>query len=491
MLDNDNKSVSPSSSPTCCPVSLPVSTEPELAKSINSPAKLAGEHTQMVPFKGDVAESSNCNGTANGFGGKQVLSGRSKKGLVLDDHVKDWVKRRVDSGVSESKCVLPFLVGAKKMVDCLVCHKLVYPGEEILCSVRSCQGVYHSICAKKSIGFSKAKKFKCPHHECFVCNRRPEWKCVRCPMATHDKHSPWSEEVTLLKDQPGKAICWRHPVNWRLDNKHAVPQSDIEAIFSQLPLPYVDEEFSLDLTRKDPVPNDEPPRYVHIKRNIYLVKKQRDDANDGEGCKNCGPTCCRSCVCRSQCVSCSEACGCPDTCGNRPFREAKKIKLVKTELCGWGVEAEESINAEEFIVEYIGEVINDAQCEERFWDMKDKGISDFYMCEIQKDLTIDATFKGNISRFLNHSCNPNCILEKWQVEGELRIGIFARRRIEAGEPLTYNYRFVQFGPEVKCHCGSANCQGFLGTKKKESNTFVATWGAKRRRVPHPHKSQQD
>lgn len=58
-------------------------------------------------------------------------------------------------------------------------------------------------------------------------------------------------------------------------------------------------------------------------------------------------------------------------------------------------------------------VISDAQCEQRLWDMKHKGMKDFYMCEIQKDFTIDATFKGNASRFLNHSCNPNCVLEKW------------------------------------------------------------------------------
>lgn len=60
-------------------------------------------------------------------------------------------------------------------------------------------------------------------------------------------------------------------------------------------------------------------------------------------------------------------------------------------------------------------VINDALCEQRLWDMKHKGITNFYMCEIQKDFTIDATFKGNASRFLNHSCDPNCNLEKWLV----------------------------------------------------------------------------
>lgn len=60
-------------------------------------------------------------------------------------------------------------------------------------------------------------------------------------------------------------------------------------------------------------------------------------------------------------------------------------------------------------------VIDDALCEQRLWDMKYKEVQNFYMCEIGKDFTIDATFKGNPSRFLNHSCDPNCVLEKWLV----------------------------------------------------------------------------
>jgi SET domain-containing protein len=75
--------------------------------------------------------------------------------------------------------------------------------------------------------------------------------------------------------------------------------------------------------------------------------------------------------------------------------------------------------------------------------MKRRGDKNFYMCEISKDFTIDATFKGNTSRFLNHSCDPNCKLEKWQVDGETRVGVFASRSIQVGEHLTYDYRYVQ------------------------------------------------
>ncbi|KAK8543270.1 hypothetical protein V6N12_015830 [Hibiscus sabdariffa] len=347
--------------------------------------------------------------------------------------------------------------------------------------------------------------------------QRLQWRCVCCTMASHDKCSPWSDAVIHLKDKPGRAICWRHPTNWRLDKKvnfffpssdmsyfwllvlsppygwltgltyllneqHAVPATEIEEIFCQLPLPYMDEEFKLDMAWRDLLENKfEPPPYVHIKRNVYLVKKKRGDVVDDIGCTSCSSTCSEDCVCRVQCISCSKACRCPESCTNKPFSKEKKIRIVKTELCGWGVEASEPIKKGDFVIEYIGEVIDDAQCEKRLWDMKYKGVKNFYMCEIRKDFTIDATFKGNTSRFLNHSCDPNCVLEKWQVEGDTRIGVFAARSIEVGEPLTYDYRFVQFGPEVNCHCGASNCQGYLGTKRKIVKLDLC-WGSKRRRT---------
>jgi histone-lysine N-methyltransferase SETD2 len=58
-------------------------------------------------------------------------------------------------------------------------------------------------------------------------------------------------------------------------------------------------------------------------------------------------------------------------------------------------------------------VIDDATRERRLRDIRKRGEKNFHMCEISKDFTIDATFKGNLSRFLNHSCEPNCKLEKW------------------------------------------------------------------------------
>ncbi|KAL9683990.1 hypothetical protein QQ045_021421 [Rhodiola kirilowii] len=387
----------------------------------------------------------------------------------------------VASGLGKPERFLPFLVGSPKLDACLLCQRFICPDEKVSCSVRNCWGAYHLTCALENFKFSDPKKFTCPQHACPICNKKPvDWRCICCPMASHDKCAPWPEAVIRIPNQHRKAICWRHPSNW-WEDEHTIQARDFEDIFCRLRIPYIEQEFKIDVAWKDEEgPKVEPPQFVQIKRNIYIVKRKRDNVNDGLGCANCRPTCSENCVCRVQYVSCSKACRCSDACTNRPFRKEKKIKIIQTEHCGWGVEAVESINKGEFIIEYIGEVIDDALCEKRLWDMKHKGTQNFYMCEIAKDFTIDATFKGNASRFLNHSCDPNCLLEKWQVDGETRVGIFASRSIKPGEQLTYDYRFVQFGPEVKCKCGSSKCQGYLGMKRKNLKIDYS-WGTKRRR----------
>ena len=55
--------------------------------------------------------------------------------------------------------------------------------------------------------------------ECFICKQRLHWKCIRCTIASHDKCAPWPDKVMHLNNQPGKAICWRHPTDWRVDLK--------------------------------------------------------------------------------------------------------------------------------------------------------------------------------------------------------------------------------------------------------------------------------
>ncbi|KAJ4723964.1 Histone-lysine N-methyltransferase ASHH3 [Melia azedarach] len=215
-----------------------------------------------------------------------------------------------------------------------------------------------------------------------------------------------------------------------------------------------------------------PTPYVFIKRNIYLTKKiKRRLEDDGIFCSctaspGSSGVCDRDCHCGMLLSSCSSGCKCGNSCLNKPFqhRPVKKMKLVQTEKCGSGIVADEDIKRGEFAIEYVGEVIDDKTCEERLWKMKHRGETNFYLCEINRDMVIDATYKGNKSRYINHSCCPNTEMQKWIIDGETRIGIFATRDIKKGEHLTYDYQFVQFGADQDCHCGAAGCRRKLGAK---------------------------
>merc|ERR1712226_392996 len=85
------------------------------------------------------------------------------------------------------------------------------------------------------------------------------------------------------------------------------------------------------------------------------------------------------------------------------------------------------------------------------------------MGALSKELYVDATSKGNISRFMNHSCDPNSETQKWTVNGELRVGFFTKREVKAGEELSFDYKYERYGNVAqKCYCGTARCRYVLG-----------------------------
>lgn len=96
-------------------------------------------------------------------------------------------------------------------------------------------------------------------------------------------------------------------------------------------------------------------------------------------------------------------------------------------------------------MEYIGEVLPHASFVKRTREYSQAGVKHFYFMSLQSDEVIDATKKGCLARFINHSCNPNCHLEKWVVGSKLRIGIFTIKRVAEGEELTFDYQFERYG----------------------------------------------
>lgn len=77
---------------------------------------------------------------------------------------------------------------------------------------------------------------------------------------------------------------------------------------------------------------------------------------------------------------------------------------------------------------------------------------------------IDGHRMGGDGRFVNHSCEPNCEMQKWSVHGLPRMALFASRDIRPGEELTYDYNFALFNPSEgqECRCGSSGCRGVIG-----------------------------
>jgi [histone H3]-lysine36 N-trimethyltransferase len=172
-------------------------------------------------------------------------------------------------------------------------------------------------------------------------------------------------------------------------------------------------------------------------------------------------------------MECVGDCGCGADCENQRFqrREYANVSVIKTEKKGYGLRADSELRANDFIFEYIGEVINEPQFRKRMVQYDDEGIKHFYFMSLSKGEFVDATKKGNLGRFCNHSCNPNCYVDKWVVGEKLRMGIFAERKIKAGEELVFNYNVDRYGADPQpCYCGEPNCTGFIGGKTQTERT---------------------
>ncbi|KAF1980911.1 hypothetical protein K402DRAFT_255081 [Aulographum hederae CBS 113979] len=145
------------------------------------------------------------------------------------------------------------------------------------------------------------------------------------------------------------------------------------------------------------------------------------------------------------------------------------IEIVQTGDRGHGVRAVRSFQPGQIILEYSGEVITQEECDHRM-NTEYKKNNHYYLMTFHQNLIIDATKRGSAARFVNHSCDPNCRVEKWIVGGEPRMALFAGDNgIMTGEELTYDYNFDPFSDDnvQTCHCGSAKCRGFLGPTPKE------------------------
>lgn len=149
---------------------------------------------------------------------------------------------------------------------------------------------------------------------------------------------------------------------------------------------------------------------------------------------------------------------------NQLKKRKKPVKFARSAIHNWGLYAMENINKDDMIIEYVGEEVRQQIAEIREARYLKSGIGSSYLFRIDDNTVIDATKKGGIARFINHSCMPNCTAKIIKVEGSKRIVIYALRDISQSEELTYDYKFErEIGSldRIPCLCGTAACKGFL------------------------------
>ncbi|XP_068933778.1 histone-lysine N-methyltransferase, H3 lysine-36 specific isoform X3 [Petaurus breviceps papuanus] len=273
---------------------------------------------------------------------------------------------------------------------------------------------------------------------------------------------PYMEGDVSSKDKMGKGVDGTY--------KKALQEAAVrfEELKAQKELRQLQED------RKN---DKKPPPYKHIKVNRPIGRVQIFTADLSEiprcNCKASDENPCgidSECINRMLLYECHPTvCPAGGRCQNQCFskRQYPEVEIFRTLQRGWGLRTKTDIKKGEFVNEYVGELIDEEECRARIRYAQEHDITNFYMLTLDKDRIIDAGPKGNYARFMNHCCQPNCETQKWSVNGDTRVGLFALSDIKAGTELTFNYNLECLGNgKTVCKCGAPNCSGFLGVRPK-------------------------
>ena len=154
-----------------------------------------------------------------------------------------------------------------------------------------------------------------------------------------------------------------------------------------------------------------------------------------------------------------------------PRSDTRSIQTRRSGVHGKGVFALQDLAEGEMLIEYVGEVIRWKEALRRHPHDPSDPNHTFYF-HIDEDHVIDAKVGGNSSRWINHSCKPNCEAD----EDDGRVFIKALRNIKAGDELFYDYGLIidaRYTPkllaEYPCWCGAKSCRGTLLAPKDKAS----------------------
>ena len=126
-----------------------------------------------------------------------------------------------------------------------------------------------------------------------------------------------------------------------------------------------------------------------------------------------------------------------------------RVWVGTSRMAGKGLFAAQAIKKGTRILQYIGARITKEETAERLYQ------GNQYIFEFNDRYNIDGKTLKNKARYINHSCDPNC-----EIYITTRtIWIVAKRDIQEGEELSYNYGFT--ARQYRCQCGAKNCCGYI------------------------------
>ena len=383
--------------------------------------------------------------------------------------------------------------------ECFICGFTEYQEEEeeeeegsemVKCRMGGCNRGYHLNCLlqhQEELHFQLVSKQesskkethyelrRCPNHLCSTCSKSgSDLFCGKCCRNYHlNCTEPGtryrSDEMVLCRNHSNIRFIQPpfHPSNTThshlvsTDKTHEALRSECdyeEALVPNddpNPRTYRDTHYYMDVCVQDRVTSLKPD-FTRVGRHVTCEDTQIPiHTMDPEPCF-CEDICGHECINRISGLECfgekgvegETNCGAGPNCTNRRIANKRPIKLqVALEpRKGWGLRVLEDVTEDEFVIEYLGEVISLYESQKRMVS-KPTGVT--YMMNYTSGLMIDGAEFANNARFINHSCEPNCYLENVVVKtttssssskGRTRLGIFADRNIKAGEFLSYSYR---------------------------------------------------
>jgi len=186
-------------------------------------------------------------------------------------------------------------------------------------------------------------------------------------------------------------------------------------------------------------------------------------------------------------IECNDLCSCGSSCSNRVVQRGitVKLRIFDGGRKGVGVQTLEPIRRGSFVCEYSGELLTYESARRRAENV-DPAKHNYILVVREffgtKSLTtyVDATYVGNVGRFINHSCEPNLFVQAVRVENAVpKVALFALTDISVHAELTYSYSgggnsTAEYSvgnfpsdtcepnlPRKPCLCGSSNCSQFL------------------------------